>query len=50
VSGREGQALRWVPVNELAALPLLEADAPIIEALKRLEVPAQQSASKNRTS
>lgn len=49
-SGLEGQALRWVPVDELAALPLLEADAPIIEALQRLDVPAQQSASKNRTS
>jgi 8-oxo-dGTP diphosphatase len=34
--GREGQLLRWVAVDELAGLPLLEADGPIIEALRAL--------------
>ena len=34
--GREGQLLRWVAVDELAGLPLLEADGPIVEALRAL--------------
>jgi 8-oxo-dGTP diphosphatase len=45
VHSREGQELRWVTVAELEALPLLEADGPIVAALR-----AQQSASKKRTS
>ena len=32
--GREGQALRWVPRNQLDAGELLPADVPVIEALK----------------
>jgi 8-oxo-dGTP diphosphatase len=34
VAAREGQLLRWVTVEELAGLPLLEADWPILERLK----------------
>jgi 8-oxo-dGTP diphosphatase len=33
VSAREGQALDWVPAEQLAALPLLPADLPIVAAL-----------------
>jgi 8-oxo-dGTP diphosphatase len=33
VAAREGQALRWVTLEELAALTLLEADWPIVERL-----------------
>jgi 8-oxo-dGTP diphosphatase len=33
--GLEGQALRWVSVQELPALDLLPADLPIIEYLAR---------------
>ena len=32
--GREGQALRWVPREQLDAGELLPADVPVIEALK----------------
>jgi 8-oxo-dGTP diphosphatase len=32
---REGQALRWVDVAELDAVPLLPADAPIVAAICR---------------
>ena len=31
---REGQALRWITVEEFAQLPLLEADWPIVERLR----------------
>ena len=31
---REGQALAWVPVQELAEADLLEADRPMVEALR----------------
>jgi 8-oxo-dGTP diphosphatase len=34
VTAREGQPLAWVATDDLAALPLLAADAPIIEALQ----------------
>ena len=34
VTAREGQLLRWVTVDEFAALPLLPADWPIVERLK----------------
>ena len=33
--GREGQALRWVPREQLDANELLPADIPVIEALQR---------------
>jgi 8-oxo-dGTP diphosphatase len=33
VAAREAQQLDWVPADRLAALPLLAADLPIIEAL-----------------
>jgi len=33
--GREGQALRWVPRDQLAADELLPADVPVIEALQQ---------------
>ena len=36
VEPREGQPLRWVTVEELDGLALLEADGPIVEALRRL--------------
>jgi 8-oxo-dGTP diphosphatase len=36
---REGQRLKWATVEECAALPLLEADAPILDRLGRLKVP-----------
>jgi len=36
VTPREGQVLRWVTVDELAGLPLLAADGPIVERLSRL--------------
>ncbi|MBT8106934.1 MAG: 8-oxo-dGTP diphosphatase MutT [Gammaproteobacteria bacterium] len=32
--GREGQALRWVPREQLDAAELLPADVPVIEALR----------------
>jgi 8-oxo-dGTP diphosphatase len=35
VSAREGQALDWVVAAQLAALPLLPADLPIVAALQR---------------
>jgi 8-oxo-dGTP diphosphatase len=33
--GREGQALRWVPREQLNAEELLPADVPVIEALQQ---------------
>jgi len=36
VGAREGQPLRWVTVEELDGLALLEADGPIVEALRAL--------------
>jgi 8-oxo-dGTP diphosphatase len=36
ITAREGQALRWARVDEFAALPLLEADQPIVAALRAL--------------
>jgi 8-oxo-dGTP diphosphatase len=33
--GREGQALRWVPREQLDADELLPADVPVVNALKR---------------
>jgi 8-oxo-dGTP diphosphatase len=36
IVAREGQVLRWARVDEFAALPLLEADQPIVEALRAL--------------
>ncbi|MDJ0748563.1 MAG: 8-oxo-dGTP diphosphatase MutT [Woeseiaceae bacterium] len=33
--GREGQALRWVPREQLDAGELLPADVPVVEALKQ---------------
>jgi len=44
VDAREGQALDWVAAVRLAALPLLPADLPIVEALLR----ADASLSKSR--
>ena len=35
-SGLDGQALRWISINEVSAGDLLPADAPVIEALRRL--------------
>jgi 8-oxo-dGTP diphosphatase len=43
VAAREGQALRWVTIEELRELELLEADWPIVERLASSE--AQQTAS-----
>jgi 8-oxo-dGTP diphosphatase len=34
VTAREAQRLEWVAVDDLASLPLLAADMPIIEALR----------------
>lgn len=34
VRPREGQALRWVEVEELAGVDLLPADAPIVAAIR----------------
>ena len=39
-AGLEGQALRWVAVEDLAAAELLPADAPVVSALKKLVVAA----------
>ncbi len=36
VVAREGQPLRWVGVDELADLALLEADLPIVDELRAL--------------
>ena len=33
--GREGQALKWVPREQLDAAELLPADVPVVEALQR---------------
>lgn len=42
VEPREGQALRWVHVEDLAGLPLLEADEPIIDRLRALRADAER--------
>ncbi len=42
VEPREGQALRWVDVEDLAGLPLLEADEPIIDRLRALRADAER--------
>lgn len=34
VRSNEGQAIRWVSVDELAELPILAADAPIVAAIQ----------------
>jgi 8-oxo-dGTP diphosphatase len=34
--GREGQALRWVPQDELDSSELLPADVPVVEAIRML--------------
>ena len=34
VRGREGQELRWLPVDGLAALPMPAADVPVVTALR----------------
>ena len=34
VHGREGQALRWVTLDEIAAMPMPPADRPVITALR----------------
>lgn len=36
LTAREGQPLRWVTESELRALPLLEADGPIVDRLASL--------------
>ena len=33
-TGREGQALRWVPQGELDSSQLLPADVPVVEAIR----------------
>ncbi|MEO8464928.1 MAG: 8-oxo-dGTP diphosphatase MutT [Gammaproteobacteria bacterium] len=33
---REGQLLRWIAVDEFAALPLVEGDWPIVERLQQI--------------
>ena len=33
-TGREGQALRWVPKGELDSSELLPADVPVVEAIR----------------
>ncbi len=35
-AGLEGQAIRWVPSDDLDAAELLPADVPVVEALKNL--------------
>jgi 8-oxo-dGTP diphosphatase len=44
---REGQALDWVEPAALAALPLLPADLPIVEALLRAEANVSKSRAGN---
>ena len=41
--GREGQSLRWITVDGLRELPLLEADWPIVEYLVQIEFPATRN-------
>jgi 8-oxo-dGTP diphosphatase len=40
VSAREGQALKWIGVDEFASLELLAADWPIVERLRGLRAAA----------
>jgi 8-oxo-dGTP diphosphatase len=44
---REGQALRWVTIDELPNADLLEADRPMIAALREL-APVARKAKDNR--
>ena len=37
--GLEGQALRWVAIEELSTADLLPADGPVVAALQKLETP-----------
>ena len=39
-AGLEGQALRWVAIEDLSAADLLPADAPVVTALRRLDLSA----------
>lgn len=39
-AGLEGQRVRWVGIAELEQLPLLPADLPLIETLRRVAAPA----------
>lgn len=39
--GREGQALQWLSVAELATVNLLPADWPIVETLRRRAAPSK---------
>jgi 8-oxo-dGTP diphosphatase len=43
VGPREGQELDWVAAARLAALPLLPADLPIVEALLRADASVNKS-------
>jgi 8-oxo-dGTP diphosphatase len=43
VTARERQPLRWVSESELLALPLLDADWPIVEHMTLLEKPRERS-------
>ena len=44
-SGREGQALKWIPAGELAGEALLPADRPIVEAIAAIAGPAAAGAA-----
>ena len=37
-AGLEGQALRWVAIEDLSVAVLLPADAPVVTALRRLDL------------
>ena len=37
--GLDGQALRWVAIDDMAAVDLLEADRPMVEALVSFKAP-----------
>jgi 8-oxo-dGTP diphosphatase len=41
--GREGQSLRWVDVEHLAALPMPAADIPLVAAIRRALAAADAS-------
>ncbi len=40
-AGLEGQALKWIPRDQLGAEPILPADQPFIEALQKLQLQPQ---------
>ena len=44
-SPREGQCLRWLTIDDIPTLPLLEADWPIVSALRELAVGAVRDSS-----